>query len=464
MKKYMLMVAGAFMLFSCNDYLDVVPKGYIIPSTVKDYELLLIGGDSGPNFTNNADVLHLTNDNFYLSTVEAGNVNNNLNNVFTLYSWSNNRFADPTAACLAWNDAYRNIYTFNKIIAEIDDAVLAAGDTDEMRQKVKAQAYYGRAYEYLFLVNTFAKQYKEGSANTDLGVPLVLKADVTQVLPSRGTVSLVYDQILQDLNAAVTHLPAQSSIKLLPTLGAGYALLARTSLYKSDYANAKMYAEKALEEKSTLVDYTQPDFSNFTLIIKNSEQYAIHYMSLPGNGYLSDDAVALFPVDGTMDKRLTEQFIEDPIIVDGEVVGMKYIMGTYDYDYKGTTSVSVPEMYVTLAECEARLGNSGAAVNYLNTLRNNRIEGNEELSAGDFASQNELIAFSLAERRREMIYSNTRLFDMKRENLESAFGKTAVHKIQGTNNLTFTAEPNAGKLVLPIPAQVLKFNPEMPQN
>ena len=104
------------------------------------------------------------------------------------------------------------------------------------------------------------------------------------------------------------------------------------------------------------------------------------------------------------------------------------------------------------------------SVGNLNTLRNNRIEGNEELSAGDFASQNELIAFSLAERRREMIYSNTRLFDMKRENLESAFGKTAVHKIQGTNNLTFTAEPNAGKLVLPIPAQVLKFNPGMPQN
>lgn len=463
MKKYMLMAAGAFMLCSCQDYLDVVPKGYIIPSTVKDYELLLIGGDTGPNFTNNMDVLHLSNDNFYLSTVEAGNINNNLNNTFTVYSWSKNRFADPTAACLAWNDAYRNIYTFNKIIDEIDEAVLAAGDTDEMRKKVKAQAYYGRAYEYLFLVNTFAQQYKEGSASTDLGVPLVLKADVTQVLPSRGTVSLVYDQIVQDLTAAIDHLPAKSSIKLLPTRGAGYALLARTSLYKSDYANAKKFAEKALTEQSNLVDYTQPDFSNFTLSIKNTEQYAIHYMSQPGNGYLSDDAVALFAEDGS-DKRLTEQFIEDPIIVDDEYVGMKYIMGTYDYEYKGTTSVSVGEMYVTLAECEARLGNSGAAINYLNTLRSKRIEGNEDLSAGDFTSQNDLIAFSLAERRREMIYSNTRLFDMKRENLENAFAKTAVHKIQGTNNLTYTAEPNSGKLVLPIPAQVLKFNPGMQQN
>ena len=464
MKKYMLMMVGALLLFSCQDYLDVVPKGYVIPNTVKDYELLLIGGDSGPNFTNNSDILHLTNDNFYLSSTEVGNVNNNLNLNFALYSWSNYRYADPTVACSAWNDAYRNIYTFNKIIDEIDEATLAAGDTDEMRMKVKAQAYYGRAYEYLFLVNTFAKQYKESSAATDLGVPLVLKADVTQTLASRGSVKLVYDQIVQDLNTSLAHLPQQSSIKLLPTLGAGYALMARTYLYQNDYANAKEFALKALEQKSDLLDYTQPDFSNFNLSVKSNEQYAIHFMLQPGNGYLSADAMALFPEDGTIDKRLTEQFFEIPVEENGEIVGFQYIMGTYDYEFKGTTSVSVPEMYVTLAECEARLGNSGAALNYLNTLRNNRIEGNAELTAADFDNQNALIAFSLDERRREMIYSNTRLFDLKRQNLEPAFAKESLHIISGNNPLTFTAQPNSGQLVLPIPAQVLKFNPGMQQN
>lgn len=63
-----------------------------------------------------------------------------------------------------------------------------------------------------------------------------------------------------------------------------------------------------------------------------------------------------------------------------------------------------------------------------------------------------------------MIYTNTRLFDLKRENLEPAFAKETIHKVLGTTNITFTAAPNSGKLVLPIPAQVLKFNPEMPQN
>ena len=464
MKKYIVLLASSLLLFSCRDYLDVVPKGYVIPSSVSDYELLLIGGDSGPNFTSNAEVLHLTNDNFYLSSTEIGNTSNNLNTNFALYSWSNFRFSDPSVSNSAWNEAYRNIYTFNKIISEIDDATLAVGDSEELKQKVKAQAYYGRAYEYLFLVNTFSKHYNKSTASTDYGVPLVLKADVTQTLPTRGTVAGVYTQIMSDLELALPHLPAKSQILLLPNIGAGYALMSRTYLYQSDYANAKKYANLALTKKSTILDYTQPDFSNFDLSIKNNEQYATHFMLQPGSGYLSEDAMELFPDDGTVDKRLTEQFFEIPVVENGEFLGFQYIMGTYDYNFKGTTSVSVPEMVITLAEAEARLGNPGVAIGLLNDLRNKRIEGNVDVSESDFPTSQSLLKFILDERRREMIYSNTRLFDLKRQNLEPAFAKTTLHKIEGKNPLSFTAEPNTNQLVIPIPAQVLKFNPGMPQN
>lgn len=463
MKKYILLLLGSLLLFSCRDYLDVAPKGYIIPTTVKEYELLLIGGDSGPNRTSNEQVLHYSNDNFYLASGEIGNVSNPQNLSYALYAWTNNRYADPSFPNSAWNDAYRNIYTYNKIIEEIGGATLAAGDTEEQRKKVTAQAYYGRAYAYLFLVNTFSKHYKASSADSDFGVPLVLKADVTQTLPSRGTVSEVYAQIIADLNIAIKDLPENSELKLLPTLGAGYALLARTNIYKGDYENAKKYAQLALDQNSSLVDYTQPSFTNDNLSIKNSEQYARHYMNQPSNGFLSEDAVALF-LDLGSDQRLTEQFIERPVVINGQTVGVRYQMGNSDFNFNGTTSVSVPEMYVTLAEAESRLGNSGAAISWLNELRDKRIIGNEALTLADFPGGNSLTKFCLEERRREMIYTNTRLFDLKRENLEPTFSKTTIHKILGTTNITLTAEPNAGKLVLPIPAQILKFNPGMPQN
>ena len=146
------------------------------------------------------------------------------------------------------------------------------------------------------------------------------------------------------------------------------------------------------------------------------------------------------------------------------MIGMKYIMGSYDYNFKGSTSVSVPEMMITLAEVETRLGNASKAIELLNDLRNKRIDGNIEVSEADFPTEQSLLKFVLDERRREMIYSNTRLFDLKRQNLEPAFAKTTLHKIEGKNPLSFTAQANTNQLVIPIPAQVLKFNPGMPQN
>ena len=47
------------------------------------------------------------------------------------------------------------------------------------RNRVRAEAKVGRAFEYYLLVNTFGKHYGT-SSSTDLGVPLVLHADVSE--------------------------------------------------------------------------------------------------------------------------------------------------------------------------------------------------------------------------------------------------------------------------------------------
>ena len=113
-------------------------------------------------------------------------------------------------------------------------------------------------------------------------------------------------------------------------------------------------------------------------------------------------------------------------------------------------------MYVTRAECYTRLGKKDLAIADLNTLRENRLKNYEPLQVSDFTTDEELLKFCLDERRRETFQSHLRLFDLKRMNLNPAFAKTVTHTFQG---VTYTAEPNSGKLVLPIPAQVLKFNP-----
>ncbi|WGU71201.1 hypothetical protein QIU18_04595 [Capnocytophaga canimorsus] len=83
------------------------------------------------------------------------------------------------------------------------------------------------------------------------------------------------------------------------------------------------------------------------------------------------------------------------------------------------------------------------------------------MQSADFSSDKDLIKFCLEERRRETFQSHLRLFDVKRMNLEPNFVTTLVKEFQGE---TYKAEPNSGKLVPPIPAQVMKFNPSWKNN
>lgn len=105
-----------------------------------------------------------------------------------------------------------------------------------------------------------------------------------------------------------------------------------------------------------------------------------------------------------------------------------------------------------------RLKKTDLAINDLNTLRNKRIVGNTPQSFNDEQS---LLKFILEERRRELYANGTRLFDIKRLNLDPNYAKTITHTY---NNINYTAEPNSNKLVLPIPAQVMKFNTHWKQN
>ncbi len=122
-------------------------------------------------------------------------------------------------------------------------------------------------------------------------------------------------------------------------------------------------------------------------------------------------------------------------------------------------AMSAPEMYLIAAECEARVGSKDKALDWLNRLRNNRIENNVPLTAG---TADEVLKEVLDERRREFpLQGLVRLIDLKRLNKEARFAKTVTHIVAGTN---VTLQPNDAKYVLPIPARVLRFNPNMPDN
>ena len=62
--------------------------------------------------------------------------------------------------------------------------------------------------------------------------------------------------------------------------------------------------------------------------------------------------------------------------------GMEYFKGYTIYTawIQINAGTSIPEMLLTAAECEARIGTTAKAIGYLNTLRASRIRNHNPLS------------------------------------------------------------------------------------
>ncbi len=462
-KNHIYVLLFALLLTSCDEYLDVEPKGKVIPSKVEDYDLLLNGGSYSIHTTSDEDLLFLSADDHVSEEDKLGDLNNPHNALLRYYRWDGDLFPENVKVRM-WNNSYNSIYTYNLVINEVDNSLMSSNDTEQDKKRIKAEARTGRAYEYWLLVNSFAKQYDEATAASDPGVPKVTVADAAAQTNGRASVKEIYDFILADLNESVEFLPNIPKSIVRPTKETGYGLLARVYLQMGDYEKARANATLALNEKNTLGDYT--DMATQIGDLYNAEQYIYRYYGYTRgffNGHFSDGLAALFDKANDMRvNRITSDlnWVYDPATGWQQVATGKI---TNQTRMNINHCVSVSEMYVIRAECNARLndGTIQQVLDDLNTLRVKRIKNYADLTTADITTKNDALKFALEERRREMIMTGMRWFDLKRLNKESEYAVTITHPLK---DQTFTLTPNSNNYIFPIPADVINFNPDMELN
>lgn len=447
------------LMVSCDDYLDIKPKGMVIPEKCEDYEKLLNyaqlmkASDSYPNF--------MTDDVFlpYDDDLTGGYVSLELPDQ-RLYTFDSEVFGDGESDGL-WEYSYNRIYTYNVIIQEVMGSTQA---TEDHKKQVRAEALMGRAFEYLTLVNAYGKHYDPATAATDPGVPLMLDEDINKTNLQRASVQAVYDQIKKDLDEAAFDLPERPVLNAFrASKPVGYGMLARMYLYMGNYEKALENAKISLEHNSALqsiLPYEVVDVNKWIGRINvpdranNPENIYIrlapYTFGLSSSVYGSEDLIKLY--DKEKDMRYLLYFT-------------RYIDGVdSDYDFWApflytNMAMATPEIYLIAAECEARIGKIENAMKYINTLRDNRIKDNTDLTTTD---RKEALKLVLEERRRELTFVGcTRLIDLKRLNREPEFAKTIIHEVEGVE---YKLEPNSPKYILPIPPTVLRFNPNMTPN
>lgn len=155
---------------------------------------------------------------------------------FDIYDYSRNINSSVTE--YAWELGYRTIGNCNKVIEM--GAELGSNITDE-EKVIVGENYYLRALSYFLLVNEFAQPYSNNPTQNP-GLPLKLTSNPDDLPKSRSTVAEVYDQVVKDLQDAITYmtLPAGMSPKnsCYATKEAAQALLARVYLYMENWDGA----------------------------------------------------------------------------------------------------------------------------------------------------------------------------------------------------------------------------------
>lgn len=455
----MIPLAAMLTFGSCDDFLGEKPKSQIVLKNTDDYERLLDYYVMTKSVT--YYVSFLTDDVFLpdadpeglsLPAVSAA--------IQRFYTFAEELYPTGTKD-QDWIDCYRYLYTHNTII----DGVLGSEKgSDKEKKQIYAEALLGRAFLYHQLLTLYAKPYNASTAKEDPGVPLILVPDVTQTNLTRASIQSVYDKMIEDLTVAIPLLseyPRNSAFR--GSKAAAEALLARYYLYQGKYEQARDLAESALKTKADLIDLNKYSVTNPTAANGRSDVPYYQYnpecvfirmttavSTMSKRAYVDLDLLALF--DKNTDRRY-KLFITDTF------QGKKRIHDLWAQGLDANLGISTPEIYLTAAECHARLGNITSAMERLNQLRKNRYENYAPITA---ATSKEAVKLVLDERRRElMMIPCIRLADLKRLAFDPDFSQSIKRTING---VTTVIPPTSNKLVLQIPEEVMVFNPDMVQN
>lgn len=397
----------------------------------------------------------------------------------------------------AWYGLYAAIGNANFLIEGIQK-LIESGTLSEADTKT-VQLYYGeacylRAHFYFQLSQYFCEDYDPETADSKLGVPVVLKYEPTgdaTKYPGRGTLAATYKQIVDDLAEAEKYVTTAGEVNsIYVTKDVVTALQARVALvmhdYKTAYAKAssiadskvysfvtsaaalkKAWTEDSLSECLWQAKMTGPDD------LGNSYRYFIYNTS----GVAGEDDPQYIPEDWCLDLydpsdiRFGAWFEKRDIHI--RVTGSVYLLVKYPgnpvLQSSGASNYCnmpkifhIGEMYLIASEAAYYNNDYTNANKYLNALRSNRIAGWEET---DYSGV-DLFREIREERVRELYGEGFRLNDLKRWHMgfSRSAGQDPSILFPGSSYVGQSREADDPAFLWPIPKDEVQANPQIVQN
>ncbi len=471
---YILLVT-LLTISSCqnpDEFLDVVPTGSITPTTLEDFDKMLqdyaILRSVGTNVQYmDPDVFHNLESFISMGTYQSQST---FSNRVKAYTWQYDIF-NITDSDADYNNFYFYIHVMNYVLQEVD-AAKPGNFNPANRNILKAEALAQRAMEYFLTVNEYAQHYDAATPN-EPGVALPLAVDLQAQL-GRSTVTEVYNQILDDLNTALSLMPdsyqaINTGANFRPGRASIYALLAEVNLYMGDFEAAKTNSNKALSMYSYLYDYNNVDFNTPS---NPWAGYTEPYKSEWYTGTLNKEIMWHRYINWSFDYNFQ---LYDPSLeaLYDKVNDRRWYLFTTQKSYSGVdvspysvyiyarsercNGLSVPRLMLTNAESKVRTNDGPSAISTLNTLLAKRVTGFTPLTHTDNAATLQLIK---NERRKELAGSSLNLYDQKRYHVYGETVPTYTRTNPETGE-TFTLEPGSNGYIVQIAPAIRNQNPNL---
>lgn len=470
-------ICTAFSLSACDNYLDVVPKGKSVLNTTQDYIGLLEPIDATYPI-----------DNFvYTGNEQTWNNRTDLEGYTYMvrsagFFWNEeydraSNITDEENCSFLYNKCYERISRYNILIDNIGNAE----GPDSEKAMGTAQAKTMRAYNYFFLLNTFAKPYNPATSATDPGI-IVRKKFELEAPARQHTVAETYDFILQDLNESINNLPEKAENVLRPDKAFGYAVRAKVHLFMRNIDKALEDALEALKfpnhrlwdlnaEVAAFISKnpgfaSSPDASIWNMMsmmapikhpFSDSENLFYGYNNMAGGPAIIRKHIRdLF--DPTSDLRFNLICSPKQPARPNAEPGCLYFMNSA-FIQLNESGIRLSEVYLMVAECYARKGNIDLALKYLNDLRKTRIATSKykDLIPADVNNdKDKALTYIRQERSRELLTSCNSFFDMRRFCTEFNETLTKTYIDTGGTTHTYTLKPDSHLLTFPFPVKAIQ--------
>ena len=495
---------------SCNDKLDITPKGKSTLGSVDDLEMLFNQQyDFGLPFT---DLGLICNESYGQTVNVPTALSQKSTMLYSMIAWDESvDRASLTLTDSRYNNAYKYINYMNTII----DKMPGASGDENKKKALEAEAHIMRAYIHWLLVNIYAPQYDEATAAKDGGIAYVTDLNVTDV-KSKETVAQVYDKILADCSDEyINALPLHSNDVLRGDQAWANAVRAKVLMQMKRYADAIPYATKALDINPTIEDRSSVLTKLDWILPKQSKSNLLYMGGLLFTETISPETISLFergdyvkdyafmngqtsPGGGGGDdnsdakmqacakilkKNSTRTGLQDGDPDDDYVpvnsanpswsplYGMMLsgVMGADTYfsmqSFVNGYGITSDRMYYTLAECLIRTGKYKEGIDLVNKVRKNRIG---ESYYTDLSATNEADAMAQLQKCKwiECLATYENFFDCRRWNTESAYKRTITRNMTDLNGNTysFSIAPNSKLWIFPFPQDAVRKNPTLTQN